>query len=38
MEHQAPLQIFTITQLELGSALIWEPAVGTAEHDRLVDA
>lgn len=38
MEHQAPLQIFTITQLELGSPLIWEPAVGTAEHDRLVDA
>lgn len=38
MEHQAPLQIFTITQLELGSQLIWEPAVGTAEHDRLVDA
>ncbi|KFY70415.1 hypothetical protein V499_09184 [Pseudogymnoascus sp. VKM F-103] len=38
MEHQAPLQIFTITQLELGSPLIWEPAVGTVEHDRLVDA
>ncbi|KFY40806.1 hypothetical protein V494_03317 [Pseudogymnoascus sp. VKM F-4513 (FW-928)] len=38
MEHQASLQIFTITQLELGSPLIWEPAVGTAEHDRLVDA
>ncbi|KFY05318.1 hypothetical protein O988_00090 [Pseudogymnoascus sp. VKM F-3808] len=38
MGHQAPLQIFTITQLELGSALIWEPAVGTPEHDRLVDA
>ncbi|KFY91382.1 hypothetical protein V500_04686 [Pseudogymnoascus sp. VKM F-4518 (FW-2643)] len=38
MEHHSPLQIFTITQLELGSPLIWEPAVGTAEHDRLVDA
>lgn len=29
---------FTITQLELGAALLWEPPVGTAEHDRLVDA
>ncbi|OBT65408.1 hypothetical protein VE03_06107 [Pseudogymnoascus sp. 23342-1-I1] len=38
MEHHTPLQIFTITQLELGSPLMWEPAVGTADGDRLVDA
>lgn len=28
----------TVTQLHLGAPLQWEPLVGTAEHDRRVDA
>lgn len=28
----------TVTQLHLGAPLQWEPVVGTAEHDRRVDA
>lgn len=28
----------TLTQMHLGSELVWEPKVGTVEHDRFVDA
>lgn len=28
----------TLTQLALGAELLWEPKVGTPEHDRCVDA
>lgn len=28
----------TLTQMQLGAELIWEPKVGTVEHDRFVDA
>ena len=28
----------TLTQMHLGAELVWEPKVGTVEHDRFVDA
>lgn len=28
----------TLTQMHLGAELVWEPKVGTAEHDRFIDA